>query len=287
MELSCYIFVTRKWDKDQLELQEKIHYFNGLSYPIQLLLFPEGGDMTYKTKEKSNQYADDNGLPRYDYCLHPHTTGFVCVMNALRSGGLDAVYDVTIGYPDTISKTEIEFGKGIMPREVHFYTKSYDAKDLPMDDDDLAQWCKDRWREKEERLSDFYTHKEFRERTSENSIWDDKMSGGNTKYQKVVEVFGKKQYFSLICSLLVAIALNGVIIYLLTISYSFCILGVILAASLVYWNCREGLDYLIMSFSQKTTEDAKLKAKRRQDERYATSDAQQQYNGTSANGHSK
>ena len=263
MQLMCHIFLTRKWDKDQSELQEKIYYFNGLNYPLQLLLFPEGGDMTYKTKERSDQYADDNGLPRYKYCLHPRTTGFVCVMNALRSGGLDAVYDVTIGYPDTISKTELQFGKGIMPREVHFYTKSYDAKDLPLDDDGLAQWCKDRWREKEERLKDFYTHKEFREGMSEN-IWDEKTR--DAEYQKSKEVFGKKQYFSLICSLLVALVLNGVIIYLLTISYSFCILGVILGVCLVYWNRHEGLDYLMMSFSQRTTEDAKLKAKRMQKE---------------------
>ena len=262
MQFMCHIFVTRKWEKDQPELCEKIYYLNGLDYPVQLLLFPEGGDLTYKTKKRSDDYADENGLPQYTYCLHPRTTGFVYIMNALRSGGLDAVYDVTIGYPDIIAKTEVEFGKGIIPREVHFHMRSYDAKDLPEDDDGLAKWCKDRWREKEERLTDFYTHREFRECVPEKRNHDDKMNGG-VRYQKPNEFLGKKHFFSVVCSILVVlVCLNAGLLYLLLHSWSFRFLGVILLSCLIHWN-RHGpsLDYLIMSFSQKETERAKAKSK--------------------------
>ena len=60
------------------------------------------------------------------------------------------MYDVTIGYPDALPKTEVEIVKGIMPREIHFHIKSYDDRDLPRDDKQLGQWCRDRWAEKEE-----------------------------------------------------------------------------------------------------------------------------------------
>lgn len=261
MQFMCHIFVTRKWEKDQPELCEKIHYLNGLDYPVQLLLFPEGGDLTYKTKKRSDDYADKNGLPRYTYCLHPRTTGFAYIMNALRSGGLDAVYDVTIGYPDIIAKTEVEFGKGIIPREVHFHMRSYDAKDLPEDDDGLAKWCKERWREKEERLSDFYTHREFRDHVPEKRNQDEKING-SVGYQKSKEFIGRKQLFSVACPILVVFGLNAGLIYLLLHSWSFLFLGVVLLSCLIYWNrCGHTPDHLIMSFSQKETEQAKAKSK--------------------------
>ena len=264
MQFMMHIFLSRKWEKDRFELSNKIYYLNGLSYPIQLLLFPEGGDLTYKTKKRSDQYADDNGLPRYSYCLHPRTTGFVCLVNALRSGGLDAVYDVTIGYPDVISKTELEFGRGTMPREVHYHIKSYDAKDLPLDDEQLAQWCKDRWREKEDRLRDFYTNREFRESVTGNGPVAD-VRNGTEKYQRVKEAIGQKQYLSFVSSVLVFTSWNVVIVYLLLYhSWGFVYLGIVLCVIVMYHSyLGEGLDRWLMSFSRNETELAKARAEAR------------------------
>jgi len=261
MQIMIHIFLCRKWEKDRFELSDKIYYLNGLDYPVQLLLFPEGGDLTYKTKKRSDQYADDNGLPRYGYCLHPRTTEFVCVVNALRSGGLDAVYDVTIGYPDVISKTELEFGKGIMPREVHYHIKSYDGKDLPLDDDELAQWCKDRWREKEARLRDFYTNREFRESATENGPAAE-VRNGIGKFRRVKEATGQKQYLSFVCSVLVFTTANVLIMYMLLYhSWGFVFLGIVLCAMLMYESYfGKGLDRWLMSFSQEEIKLAKAKA---------------------------
>ena len=128
-QLANFLFLKRRWEEDEKEFHDKLLYLNSMNCPCQLLLFPEGGDITHKTKKRSDKYADENCLPRYQYCLHPRTSGFIYVMNALRSGGLDAVYDVTIDYPDSLPKTEVELAKGIMPREVHFHIKSYDDGD--------------------------------------------------------------------------------------------------------------------------------------------------------------
>ncbi len=55
---------------------------------IQLLIFPEGTNLTDKTKTKSNDYAAKQKIYNrpYDYCLHPHLTGFTYLLNIMRSG---------------------------------------------------------------------------------------------------------------------------------------------------------------------------------------------------------
>lgn len=163
MQLSCFLFINRRWEQDKLEFQNKLYYFNAIDYPIQILLFPEGGDLTPRTRERSDAYAKSNNLPRYHYCFHPRTTGFKYAMNALRDGKFDAVYDITIGYPDALPKTEVDAFKGFYPREVHFHVKGYDNEDIPEDEEGMATWLKARWTEKEERLKEFYTHQEFRD----------------------------------------------------------------------------------------------------------------------------
>lgn len=169
MQWSCFLFITRKWEQDRLEFQNKLYYFNAIDYPLQILLFPEGGDLTPRMRERSNAYAKQNDLPCYQYCFHPRTTGFNYVMNALRDGKLDAVYDITIGYPDALPKTELDAYRGFYPREVHFHVRSYDNEDIPEDEEGMKKWLADRWGEKEERLRNFYTFSEFRDTVSDNS----------------------------------------------------------------------------------------------------------------------
>ena len=61
-----------------------INYFADLNYKTQLLLFPEGTDLSQQNKDKSNEFAKKNGLPLYDYVLHPRTAGFTLVAQQMR-----------------------------------------------------------------------------------------------------------------------------------------------------------------------------------------------------------
>lgn len=38
------------------------------------------------SKARSNEFAEKNGLPKYEYVLHPRTTGFTFVVERLREG---------------------------------------------------------------------------------------------------------------------------------------------------------------------------------------------------------
>ena len=219
--------------------------------------------MTKKTKARSDKYADENGLPRYQYCIHPRTTGFVYVMNALRSGGLDAVYDVTIGYPDALPKTEVEIAKGIMPREVHFHIKSYYDRDLPRDDEQLGQWCRDRWAEKEERLKQFYTHKEFQDTPSEEPAENMHLK----VFSKAKEVLLGKNYHYLLYAIFFFMILNSLMYMVTWIPYSVLYLSLAFLAQVLVSVFGGGIDKLVLLSKRKEIEEAFAKMKAMKKER--------------------
>lgn len=244
VQMACYIFLSRKWEADKREFRDKLYYFNAIDYPIQLLLFPEGGDFTLKTKIRSNQFAKDNDLPFLSYCFHPRTTGFKYTLNALRDGGLDAVYDMTIAYPDVLPKTADDVRNGIMPREVHYHIKKYDDKDIPEDQEKLEQWLRDRWIEKEDILKEFYTHREFREADGEKSA----------------EVRRPRNTSFLLLSVFVFFSLNvAVCLPLLYVPYFW--LYVAFGCVFLCLGHRKGLGNIFMQFKRKEIEEAVRKSK--------------------------
>ena len=52
----------------------------------QILLFPEGTDLTKHTKWRSDLYAEKTKLPKYDFVLHPRTTGFTHIVQEMKKG---------------------------------------------------------------------------------------------------------------------------------------------------------------------------------------------------------
>ena len=262
MQMSNYLFVYRKWKLDKPEFRSKLYYLNAIEYPLQFLIFPEGGDFTMKTKRLSDQYAKENSLPRYSYCIHPRTTGFRYAVNALRDGGLDALYDVTIGFPDVLPKTEFDAGKGIIPREVHFHIRRYDERDLPRDQADLKKWVQDRWREKEVELEYYYHHKEFREKcettTNGHAIGNGNghlAKGSLESYRKSPEVFRSRNIPFLLYSMFVFLFTNTVISFCTLYIPYFWLYMVFGCSFLVYGN-QKGFGHMYMASKRNEIEKA-------------------------------
>lgn len=158
MQVACFVFIQRRWEEDKKHLENMLNYFCDIREPLQLLLFPEGTDLTANTKAKSDTFADHNSLPKFDYVLHPRTTGFTYIVDMLRKGNnLDAVHDITVAYPKNIPQTERHLIMGLFPREIYFHVQRYPVSALPAASSDLESWCRDRWTEKESRLRDFYS----------------------------------------------------------------------------------------------------------------------------------
>ncbi|XP_036290754.1 lysocardiolipin acyltransferase 1 isoform X1 [Pipistrellus kuhlii] len=157
MQAAAYIFIHRKWKDDKSHFEDILDYFCDIREPLQLLIFPEGTDLTENSKARSNEFAEKNGLQKYEYVLHPRTTGFTFVVDRLREGkNLDAVHDITVAYPHNIPQTEKHILQGDFPKEIHFHVNRYPVDALPTSKEDLELWCHKRWEEKEERLRSFY-----------------------------------------------------------------------------------------------------------------------------------
>ncbi|XP_072533455.1 lysocardiolipin acyltransferase 1 [Salminus brasiliensis] len=157
MQVASFIFIQRKWEEDRSHMANMLEYFCDIREPLQLLLFPEGTDLTDNTRARSDDFAEKNGLPKYEYVLHPRTTGFTFIVDTLRKGNnLDAVHDITVAYPKNIPQTERHLVLGLFPREIHFHVQRYPLSVLPEQADLLQAWCQERWAEKERRLQEFY-----------------------------------------------------------------------------------------------------------------------------------
>ncbi|XP_012224793.1 lysocardiolipin acyltransferase 1-like isoform X1 [Linepithema humile] len=162
MQMNGFLYITRRWEEDQGRLSRTLDYLITLDSRSQLLIFPEGTDLTKSSKERSDKYAVQQSLQRYDYTLHPKTTGFTYLVQHLQHASyLDAVYDLTIGYPDYIPQSELDLIKGKFPGEVHFHIKRISSADIPMHDSTLRRWLENRWSDKEGILKQFYERKAF------------------------------------------------------------------------------------------------------------------------------
>ncbi|XP_038607383.1 lysocardiolipin acyltransferase 1 isoform X2 [Tachyglossus aculeatus] len=157
MQSAAYIFIHRRWKDDKNHFEAMLDYFCDIHEPLQLLIFPEGTDLTENSKVRSNEFAEKNGLQKYEYVLHPRTTGFTFVVERLREGqNLDAIHDITVAYPYNIPQSEKHLLEGNFPKEIHFHIRRYPVDILPASTEELQVWCHKRWEEKEERLRSFY-----------------------------------------------------------------------------------------------------------------------------------
>ncbi|XP_039202455.1 lysocardiolipin acyltransferase 1 isoform X2 [Crotalus tigris] len=162
MQVAAFIFIQRKWEEDKHHFGNMLDYFCDIHEPLQLLIFPEGTDLTDETKARSDTFAEKNGLQKYEYVLHPRTTGFTFIVDRLRDGNnLDAVHDITVAYPQNIPQTEKHLLCGNFPKEIHFHVCRHPVESLPTSVEDLQLWCQKRWEEKEERLRHFYEGKKY------------------------------------------------------------------------------------------------------------------------------
>ncbi|RXG72042.1 Lysocardiolipin acyltransferase 1, partial [Armadillidium vulgare] len=155
--MNRFFYLRRNWNTDKDVISKLIKYFKEINLTYQILLFPEGTNLTKSTKRRSDEYGNKNNFPLYDYVLHPRTTGF-CFLSQemMKAQHLDAIYDVTVMYPKTLPETELDLLKGNFPEEVHFFIKRYPIETIPKSESELQRWLRDLWDEKERGLEKAY-----------------------------------------------------------------------------------------------------------------------------------
>ncbi|XP_014249729.1 lysocardiolipin acyltransferase 1-like isoform X3 [Cimex lectularius] len=162
MQMAGFFFIHRKWETDQKLLSSMIEYLQELEHTYQILIFPEGTNLTENSTQRSNEYADKYHLPHYKQVLHPKTTGFTYLVQKMSSvNQLDAVYDLSVAYPGTLPETEFDVLRGYFPEQVHFNIRRYPIDQLPVDDEELKHWLSNIWKDKEDTLIQFYESGKF------------------------------------------------------------------------------------------------------------------------------
>jgi len=46
MQVAAFVFIQRKWEDDKSHFEKMLDYFCDIHEPLQLLIFPEGTDLT-------------------------------------------------------------------------------------------------------------------------------------------------------------------------------------------------------------------------------------------------
>ena len=162
MQAAQFLFLSRQWDKDEQYIKDHLAYFTDVDYPLQLLFFPEGTDLSPSNKIKSQKYAEQHNLTKFEYVLQPRTKGFVlCVNELLKSSTPVTLVNVTVGYVGPMPQNERDIAGGNWPDEVHFCAERMPLSELPENEPELEQWLQDCWTKKESQLEKFYKHNTF------------------------------------------------------------------------------------------------------------------------------
>ena len=177
--------VSRRWDRDQRELDRVFRgpkQFNWpicmlplhipwlacrqdslLTYDTGLISYSEATRYTPQKYTETVQWCKANDRPIPKYTLYPRTKGFVTTVKALRqSGSVKAVYDLTIAYAHGNQFLEapsmwasLSVSDLCKDRRFHVHAERYELSELgTLSDSELAQWLEDRWMEKSRRLEE-------------------------------------------------------------------------------------------------------------------------------------
>ena len=162
MQAAQFLFLSRQWERDEQYLKDHLTYFTDADYPLQLLLFPEGTDLSPSNKIKSQKYAEQHNLPKFEYILQPRMKGFIlCVKELLKSPSPVTLVNLSVGYIGPMPQNERDIVAGNWPDEVHFHAERMPLASLPMDPQDLEKWLLECWTKKESQLERFYKKKMF------------------------------------------------------------------------------------------------------------------------------
>jgi lysocardiolipin and lysophospholipid acyltransferase len=113
---------------------------------LKVLIFPEGTNLSENALRKSDKYAIENNVPKYEYVLHPRVNGFKLLFEEMKANMLiDEIHDITVVY-DRPVENETDLIHGIFPQKINFFIDIFDSTDNVAIDGD---WLKKRWQSKE------------------------------------------------------------------------------------------------------------------------------------------
>ena len=195
--------ISRRWDKDQRELDrvfrgpkaykwpicKRVPPAKQLSTDVKLLGLVSYSEATRYTPQKyleTVQWCKVNDKPAPKFTLYPRTKGFVTTVKELgTSSSVKAIYDLTLAYAHkgcfleapsmwtTLCQPNLD-----RDWRFHVHTERYEIQELiGRSDAELASWMEARWMEKSKKLqrlkTDLEQGKDWSHSTSLSGTKDD------------------------------------------------------------------------------------------------------------------
>ncbi|KAF1942497.1 acyltransferase-domain-containing protein [Clathrospora elynae] len=164
-----FIFLSRNWEQDQRTFKKHLAQLNKPKDPMWLIIFPEGTNLSATTREKSQKWAEKNGLQDMKHQLLPRSTGLHFCLNELRET-TDWLYDCTIAYEGVppgqfgqdIFTLRSSFFEGRPPKSVNMHWRRFHLDSIPIENTKAFEvWLRNRWREKDYMLEYFNRNNRF------------------------------------------------------------------------------------------------------------------------------
>ncbi|KAF8009197.1 hypothetical protein BT93_J0245 [Corymbia citriodora subsp. variegata] len=152
---SEFVFLDRRWDKDEGKLKD-------CPRPFWLTIFVEGTRMNPEKLKSAQDFATLKGLPLPMNCMIPRTKGFVSAVKHMRSF-VPALYDVKLAIPKGQATPSLLRLLDGQPSVVKVHVKRYPMEKLPDTDASIAQWCRDKFAEKDEMLDQGLANGRFKD----------------------------------------------------------------------------------------------------------------------------
>ena len=140
------VFLKRDWTRDRGFVMDLFAKFEKENIPLFLVSFLEGTRLTQSKQKRARVFAEERGLHIPEHTLVPRTKGFVATMHGLRNH-LDAVYDVTLGYPDGVPSLFDCFVA--QPKRIEVHVTRYPIDLISTDEDAMEEWVFERYVEKD------------------------------------------------------------------------------------------------------------------------------------------
>lgn len=151
-----FLFLTRSWNDDRYTFISKLQSlrdFGTTVCPMWLVVFPEGTRLTRDKLEHSRQYALSKNEPVLNHVLYPRFKAFTTIIETLRDQ-FDGVIDATFMCEGPVPSLKDALAAKANTT-IHSHISYYSMKQLPNGEQQLEQWLRDRWYEKDERMAAF------------------------------------------------------------------------------------------------------------------------------------
>ncbi|RKP09830.1 hypothetical protein THASP1DRAFT_13736, partial [Thamnocephalis sphaerospora] len=165
MWLCGMLMIKRNWLQDRRRIEAVFHRIRTYRPPVWVISFLEGTRLSPKKLREGQAFARSRNLPVLENLLVPRTKGFCETVRQLRDTHVKHVYDFTIAYQHS------KRGFGVSPSllrvhshslrgeyRFHVHVRRYAIDDLPNDDEELAKWVHQTYREKDALLEDLKTN---------------------------------------------------------------------------------------------------------------------------------